>query len=80
MKAPRFAYTRVLEVSDALAVLATGGGTAKAMGGSQSFGPMLNLRLARPAHVSISLTSPVCAPSVVRRVGLRSALPSRTLR
>lgn len=51
MKAPRFAYTRVLEVSDALAVLATGGGTAKAMGGSQSFGPMLNLRLARPAHV-----------------------------
>ncbi|CAM3961214.1 Caffeine dehydrogenase subunit beta [Bordetella tumbae] len=51
MKAPRFAYTRVLEVSDALAVLATGGGTAKAMGGSQSFGPMLNLRLARPAQV-----------------------------
>lgn len=51
MKAPRFAYTRVLEVSDALAALATGGGTAKAMGGSQSFGPMLNLRLARPAHV-----------------------------
>lgn len=51
MKAPRFTYTRALDVGDALAVLATGGGTAKAMGGSQSLGPMLNLRLARPAHV-----------------------------
>lgn len=51
MKAPRFAYTRVLEVGDALAVLAAGGGAAKAMSGSQSLGPMLNLRLARPAHV-----------------------------
>lgn len=51
MKAPQFAYTRVLEVSDAIAALAAGGGTAKAMGGSQSFGPMLNLRLARPAQV-----------------------------
>ena len=51
MKAPRFAYTRVLEVRDAIAVLAAGGGTAKAMGGSQSLGPMLNLRLARPAQV-----------------------------
>ncbi|MGQ3003718.1 MAG: FAD binding domain-containing protein [Hydrogenophaga sp.] len=51
MKAPQFAYTRVLEVSDAVAALATGGGTAKVMGGSQSLGPMLNLRLARPAQV-----------------------------
>lgn len=51
MKAPRFAYTRVLEVGEALSVLATSGGTAKVMGGSQSFGPMLNLRLARPAQV-----------------------------
>jgi carbon-monoxide dehydrogenase medium subunit len=32
-------------------LLAAGGGTAKVMGGSQSFGPMLNLRLARPAQV-----------------------------
>ncbi|MGO4392791.1 xanthine dehydrogenase family protein subunit M [Variovorax sp. M-6] len=51
MKASKFAYTRVLEVDEALAVLAKGGGTAKAMSGSQSLGPMLNLRLARPAQV-----------------------------
>lgn len=51
MKAPKFAYTRILDVDEALAVLAKGGGTAKAMSGSQSLGPMLNLRLARPAQV-----------------------------
>lgn len=51
MKAPKFAYTRVLEVDEALASLAAGGGAAKAMSGSQSLGPMLNLRLARPAQV-----------------------------
>lgn len=51
MKASKFAYTRVLDVDEAIAELAKGGGTAKAMSGSQSFGPMLNLRLARPAKV-----------------------------
>jgi len=51
MKAPKFAYTRVLEVDEALALLGAGGGAAKAMSGSQSLGPMLNLRLARPAQV-----------------------------
>ena len=51
MKAPKFAYTRILDVDEALAALAKGGGTAKAMSGSQSLGPMLNLRLARPAQV-----------------------------
>ena len=51
MKASKFAYTRVLEVDEALAVLEKGGGSAKAMSGSQSLGPMLNLRLARPVQV-----------------------------
>lgn len=51
MKASKFAYTRILDVDEALAVLAKGGGSAKAMSGSQSLGPMLNLRLARPAQV-----------------------------
>ncbi len=51
MKAPKFAYTRVLELEEAITALAKGGGTAKAMSGSQSLGPMLNLRLARPAQV-----------------------------
>ncbi|KAI3601387.1 Molybdopterin dehydrogenase, FAD-binding subunit (plasmid) [Cupriavidus necator H850] len=51
MKAAKFAYTRVLEVDEALNVLAKGNGASKAISGSQSFGPMLNLRLARPAEV-----------------------------
>jgi carbon-monoxide dehydrogenase medium subunit len=51
VKASKFAYTRILDVDEALAVLAKGGGSAKAMSGSQSLGPMLNLRLARPAQV-----------------------------
>lgn len=51
MKASKFAYTRTLNVDEALAMLAKGGGSAKAMSGSQSLGPMLNLRLARPAQV-----------------------------
>ena len=51
MKAAKFAYTRAFDVDEAIELLANGGGTAKAMSGSQSFGPMLNLRLARPAQV-----------------------------
>jgi len=51
VKASKFAYTRTLNVDEALAMLAKGGGSAKAMSGSQSLGPMLNLRLARPAQV-----------------------------
>lgn len=51
MKAAKFEYTRAFGVDEAIQVLAAGGGTAKAMSGSQSFGPMLNLRLARPARV-----------------------------
>ncbi|MBB3639628.1 MULTISPECIES: FAD binding domain-containing protein [Variovorax] len=51
MKAPKFAYARVLEVDEAIAALAAGAGATKAMSGSQSLGPMLNLRLARPAQV-----------------------------
>ena len=51
MKAPKFSYTRVLEVDEAILELAKGGSVAKAMSGSQSLGPMLNLRLARPLQV-----------------------------
>ncbi|HEX7649574.1 MAG TPA: FAD binding domain-containing protein [Noviherbaspirillum sp.] len=51
MKSSKFIYARALEVDEALQALAAGMGTAKAMSGSQSLGPMLNLRLARPAQV-----------------------------
>lgn len=51
MKAASFGYLRLLELDGALRALADGRGAAKAMGGGQSLGPMLNLRLARPARV-----------------------------
>lgn len=51
MKAAKFAYVRALDVDQALQVLGEGNGTSKPISGSQSFGPMLNLRLARPAQV-----------------------------
>ena len=48
MKAARFDYVRPSDVGDALAALAKAEG-AKLLAGGQSLGPMLNLRLARPA-------------------------------
>ena len=55
MKPVEFAYHRVSSVDDALERLVTGGDGAKLLGGGQSLGPMLNLRLTRPnALVDIS--------------------------
>lgn len=51
MKASKFNYAQASQVDEALQVLAKGMGTAKAISGSQSLGPMLNLRLARPSQV-----------------------------
>ena len=51
MKAARFEYRRPGTLAEALDILASGDGAAKAMAGGQSLGPMLNLRLARPATV-----------------------------
>ena len=48
MKAARFDYVRPGDVADALAVLGQAEG-AKLLAGGQSLGPMLNLRLVRPA-------------------------------
>jgi carbon-monoxide dehydrogenase medium subunit len=48
MKAARFDYVRPADVGEALAALANAEG-AKILAGGQSLGPMLNLRLARPA-------------------------------
>jgi carbon-monoxide dehydrogenase medium subunit len=44
-----FDYVRPLTVAAALAALAGGDGDAKVIAGGQSLGPMLNMRLARPA-------------------------------
>jgi carbon-monoxide dehydrogenase medium subunit len=48
MKAARFDYVRPADVGEALATVASARG-AKILAGGQSLGPMLNLRLARPA-------------------------------
>lgn len=51
MKAAAFDYHRAESVDHALALLREHAGRAKLMSGGQSLGPMLNLRLARPAVV-----------------------------
>ncbi|MBO4122418.1 FAD binding domain-containing protein [Cupriavidus gilardii] len=51
MKPAPFDYQRPATVDSAVAALAAGGGFAKAVGGGQSLGPMLNLRLAQPAEL-----------------------------
>jgi carbon-monoxide dehydrogenase medium subunit len=49
MKPARFEYARPRDVGEALALLAQAPGEAKPVAGSQSLGPMLNLRLAQPS-------------------------------
>ena len=51
MKAAKFDYQRALTAQAALSRVHNSDGSLKAMGGSQSLGPMLNLRLARPTGV-----------------------------
>ena len=49
MKACRFEYARARDVAEAVKLLAAGGDGAKPMAGTQSLGPMLNLRLLQPS-------------------------------
>ena len=51
MKAALFEYVRPATLKEGIRLLGEGPGGAKVMGGSQSLGPMLNLRLARPKRV-----------------------------
>lgn len=51
MKAAAFHYVRAQTVEEALASLAAGRGEARILAGGQTLGPMLNLRLAMPAHL-----------------------------
>ena len=51
MKPVNFTYHRAASVEDALERLAACGDGAKLLGGGQSLGPMLNLRLARPSEL-----------------------------
>ena len=51
MKPPRFRYADPATVDEALDLLARHGPEAKVLAGGQSLMPLLNFRLARPAHV-----------------------------
>lgn len=51
MKPAAFAYIRPASVEEALRHLADGAGQSKVIAGGQSFGPMLNMRLATPAEL-----------------------------
>jgi carbon-monoxide dehydrogenase medium subunit len=51
MKAAKFDYEQASSASAALQAISDEAAGVKIMGGSQSLGPMLNLRLARPAKV-----------------------------
>ncbi|TYB81192.1 FAD binding domain-containing protein [Maritimibacter fusiformis] len=51
MKPAAFTFHRPGSVDEALALLAQHGAAAKALGGGQSLGPMLNMRLAQPEHL-----------------------------
>ena len=56
MKPVDFTYHRAASVEDALERLAAGGDETKLIGGGQSLGPMLNLRLSRP-RVLVDISS-----------------------
>ena len=51
MKPPQFGYSRPLSVAEALADLAAAAPDGKVLAGGQSLLPLLNMRLAAPAHL-----------------------------
>ncbi len=51
MKPAAFDYSHATSLAEALRALAAPGREARALGGGQSLGPMLNLRLARPGRL-----------------------------
>ncbi|MDT7787776.1 MAG: aerobic carbon-monoxide dehydrogenase medium subunit [Pseudonocardiales bacterium] len=51
MKPSPFAYSAPASLAEALSVLAAAGGDGKVLAGGQSLVPILNMRLAAPAHI-----------------------------
>ena len=51
MKPAVFEYVRAASVDEAASLLADGAPDARLLAGGQSLGPMLNLRLVRPARL-----------------------------
>jgi len=56
MKPAKFAFARVGSLDEAAQILRRSGGSAKAVAGAQSLGPMLNLRLVQPS-VLVDITA-----------------------
>lgn len=56
MKPARFDYARAASLDEATRLLGEAGGAGKALAGSQSLGPMLNLRIAQP-ELLVDITS-----------------------
>jgi len=56
VKPARFDYARAASLDEATKLLSEAGGTGKALAGSQSLGPMLNLRIAQP-ELLVDVTS-----------------------
>ena len=48
MKSAKFDHQRMVTLEEAVAALGSSDGEARIMGGGQSLGPMMNLRLAQP--------------------------------
>jgi carbon-monoxide dehydrogenase medium subunit len=73
MKAAAFEYVRAHSLADALREIGDAARGVKPMSGSQSLGPMLNLRLTRPSRVvDVSRLEPLRGVSVegeVIRIG-----------
>lgn len=73
MKAARFEYARAESLNHALDILDAERSRIKVMAGSQSLGPMLNLRLARPESIidisSLSMLRNVTKDGSTLRVG-----------
>ncbi|MFC3999475.1 FAD binding domain-containing protein [Nocardiopsis sediminis] len=51
MKPPPFTYHAPVHLDDAVRLLAQAGGSGKVLAGGQSLVPLLNMRLAAPAHI-----------------------------
>ena len=64
MKAAKFDYARPADCAEAALLLRQSGGMGKVLGGGQSLGPMMNLRLAQPdLLVDVRSIAP-CAPAM----------------
>ena len=78
MKAATYDYAKPLACDEAIALVTPNEGMAKFVSGSQSLGPMMNLRLAQPEMLVDLRASRHCAHAGSKAMSSRSARASRT--